>query len=143
MPRIEVTKTIAATRDTVYAKIFDYEKLPTFSTIVTAAKVVGREGNTEVVEQEGKMLGRRFRIKVRATRTPPEKLVEEVVEGDASGTQTWVLREVPGGTEIRLISDITPKGFLARLFGGLATGPLQRVVEHEAEAIRKYVESGQ
>ncbi len=140
MVRIEVSKVIEAPRDFVYTRLFDYESLPKASTIVTSTKILSKEGNVQVVEQEGKLLGRRFKAVVKATFSPPEKLVEEF-SGDATGTQVWTLTEVPQGTKVSLVSDINPKGFLARIFGGLASGPLQRVINEEAEALKRYIEA--
>jgi carbon monoxide dehydrogenase subunit G len=141
MVRVEVSKVFRAPRETVYGKLFDYENLPKVSTIVQKTKVLSREGNTTVVEQEGKMLGRSFKTQVRARYEPPGKLTEELIAGDATGTQLWTLTEVPDGTKVSIVSDITPKGFLGRFFSGLAASSVQRVIEEEFEALRKHIET--
>lgn len=140
MVRIEVSRVVEAPRDFVYSRLFDYENLPKASTIVRSTKILSKEGNVQTVEEEGKLLGRKFKAIVKATFHPPEKLVEEF-SGDATGTQVWTLTEVPQGTKITLVSDITPRGFFARLFGGLASAALQRLINEEAEALKMYLES--
>ncbi len=140
MVHVEVSKVIDAPREFVFSRLFDYESLPKASTIVSSTKVLSKEGNVQMVEEEGKLLGRKFKAIVKASFYPSEKLVEEF-SGDATGTQIWTLTEVPQGTRITLISDINPRGFLARIFGGIASGPLQRVINEEAEALKRYVEA--
>lgn len=141
MVRVVVTKVFKAPREKVYQKLFDYEKLPGISTIVKSTKIVKREENVQTIEVQGQLLGRRFKTTNRVTFTQPETVVEEIVGGDATGRQEWSLKEVPEGTSVTLVSDITPKGLLGRIFSGLAKGKIEDTIEKEFEALRKHIEA--
>jgi len=139
MVRVEVTKTIKASKEEVFQKLFDYERLPEFSTIVNSTKILKREGNVLTVAMEGKIFGKNFKTVNKVVLTPPDKVMVEIIEGDATGSQVWALKETTDGTSITVISDITPKGLLGRLLSGLAKGEIENSMEKEFEALKRYL----
>ncbi len=140
MVHVETSKVIEAPREFVYSELFDYKTLPIASTIVNFTKILTKEGNVQLIEEQGVLLGMKFKAIVKATLSPPLKVVEEF-SGDLIGTRVWNLTEVTKATKVTLVSDVDPRGFFARIFAGLTSVGLQRVINEEVEALKSYVEA--
>ena len=55
---------------------------------------------------------------------------------------TWTLREERGGTRIVGVTEMRINGIMGKLMGGFMTRNTNRVLEHMAEELKHYVETG-
>ncbi len=73
---------------------------------VKSAKVLRKEGNSNVVEQQVDMQGRLVKQVLKVTPNPPSTLTLEFLEGPMTGTMVNTYTDVPGGTKVTTVCDM-------------------------------------
>ena len=76
---------------------------------VKSVKPLRKEGNSDVVEQEWDMDGRRTKIVMKITANPPDRLTLEFLEGPMTGKMVNTYTEVSGGTKVITECDMASK----------------------------------
>ena len=141
MPRIELTKTIRAPRGYAYSVLANIEDLPKALKSYKSAKLVGKEGDVDIIEAEVEVEGRTSTWKIRRRYFPNERIEEGIDNDRAVGKATITFSDVPEGTKLTLINDATFKGAVGKLLGGLAKGRLEKYLDEDLESYKSYVEA--
>jgi uncharacterized protein YndB with AHSA1/START domain len=83
MVRVDVSRTISAPQDRVFALISNFEKLPArFPNRYRSVRIVEKSGNTVTVEEDVTVAGREAHQHTRHTVEPNSLLKSEVLDGD-------------------------------------------------------------
>jgi len=117
------------------------DELPKAFKNYKSAKLVGKEGDADIIEAEVEAEGRTSKWKIKKKYFPNEKFEEEIDNDLALGKATVTFSDVPEGTKLTLIDDATFKGTVGRLFGGLAKGRLEKFLDDELESYKSYIEA--
>lgn len=140
MVRIDVSRTIGAPQERVFALIAEFEKLPSrFPNRYKSVRVIDRSGNTVTVEEDVTVAGREVHQHTRHTVEPNSLLKSEVLDGDARGTVVEV-RLAPDGSGTKVTIDADLKlGKLGSMLGMFAKGKIKEsldrmIGEFEAKA---------
>jgi len=141
MPRIELTKTIRAPRAYAYSVMANTEDLPKALKSYKSARLVGKEGDVDIIEAEVEVEGRTSTWKIRRRYFPNERIEEGIDNDRAVGRATLTFSDVPEGTKLTLIDNATFKGSVGRLLGGLAKGRLEKYLDGDLESYKSYVEA--
>ena len=141
MPRIELTKTIRAPRGYAYSVMANTEDLPKALKSYKSTRLVGKEGDIDIIEAEVEVEGRTSLWKIRRRYFPNERIEQGIDNDRAVGKATITFSDVPEGTKLTLIDDATFKGTVGRLFGGLAKGRLEKFLDDELESYKSYIEA--
>ena len=141
MPRIELTKTIRAPRGYAFSVMANTEDLPKIFKSYKAVKLVGKEGDVDIIEAEVTVEGWTSMWKIRRRYFPNERIEEGVDNDRAVGKATLTFSDVPEGTKLTLIDYATFKGTVGRLLGGLAKGRLEKYIDGDLESYKTYVEA--
>jgi hypothetical protein len=67
---------------------------------VKSTKLLRKEGNSNVVEQQYDMNGQPTKMVLKITPSPPEKLTLEILEGPMTGKMVNTYSDVSGGTKV-------------------------------------------
>jgi uncharacterized membrane protein len=139
---VEVSLTIRAARDEVYAAYTDFESMPKWSKQLTTVTVAKRDGDAVYLEVEGVSHGKQRRS-ARKLRLLPSNKIESESETRFTRTKRIVtFDEVPEGTKVTAMLDVQVKGAWAKI---LTTRGSEEEVEssalEELSALARYVES--
>ena len=140
----EITETIRAPREEVFAAATDYESMPKWSKLYTSVHITKREGNIVYTDVETKARGQTSRGTTKYVEIPPER-IELVGESGNGASATVMLRFEPsaGGsasTNLVYVADYDFPGAAATILGPLARGMLQSTLKEEGRAFAAYVE---
>ncbi len=129
MTRYTRTKEVKAPRERVYRYLTDVERLPElFPDTFTKMKVVGKEGDSRIIECEEKWAGRRFKYTIREKQFPPERIEQLVTDGNGKGTiQTMTLEEISDGTLVKWTIDA--KGVTSSILSTLFRKRFEREID--------------
>jgi len=117
------------------------EDLPKALKSYKSAKLVGREGDADIIEADVEAEGRISKWRIKRWYFPNERIEEEVDNDRAVGKATITFSDVPEGTKLTLTDDATFKGAVGRLLGGLAKGRLEKYLDEDLESYKGYVEA--
>ena len=73
---------------------------------IKSAKVLRKEGNSDVVEQQVEMQGRLVKQVLKVSANPPSTLTLEFLEGPMTGRMVNTYTDVPGGTKVTTVADM-------------------------------------
>jgi polyketide cyclase/dehydrase/lipid transport protein len=76
---------------------------------VKSVKLLRKEGNSDVVEQERDMNGQRVKIAIKFTANPPNTLTLDFLEGPMTGKMVNTYTEFSGGTKVVAECDMKSK----------------------------------
>lgn len=130
MVRVDVSRTISAPQDRVFALISNFEKLPArFPNRYRSVRIVEKSGNTVTVEEDVTVAGREAHQHTRHTVEPNSLLKSEVLDGDARGTVVEVRLAPDGaGTKVTVDADLR-LGKLGAMLGMFAKGRVKEALE--------------
>ncbi len=147
MPRFEVTKTIRAPREWVFAQWdgSNFENFPKMLTFVRSAKLLRKEDDVDVIEMEMEAMGRKLKSTTTRKQLPPGRCEDEmVVAGLATSRGVWDFKVVPGGTQVTyLLLDLKAKGALRKLFARQIAGGIRKLVDEDMESAKRWLEANQ
>lgn len=141
MPKIELVKIMHAPRGYVYSVMANIENLPKTTKSFKSAKLLRKEGDTDIIEAEVEMMGWISKWKIKRRYFQNERIEQEIDNDRSVGKQTFIFSDVLEGTKVTLLNDITLKGALGKLFGGLAKGRLEKPEDEDMEAAKSYIEA--
>ena len=137
---ISLAESVRAPPEKVFSFISDFEKAPQYSNYWKSVKLVKRDGNSATYETVAEAEGRKMSSVTRITAQPSQRLDTETVDGDGKGTRmSFILADVPGGTELTLHGEIVLPGF-AKLMGGIVKGRIESGMKEELRIIKKALE---
>ncbi|MBI2126796.1 MAG: hypothetical protein HYU02_05740 [Thaumarchaeota archaeon] len=121
MIRLEHSKFVRAPKQSVYDWWTDFQETdPSLSgRIIRRRKMVSKSPAEVIYEDEGRMLGVSYKDRVRVRLFPPDKWIAEYHSSKLDATSTYSLKEVDGGTQLDVATEVEFEGWL-RPFGGLA-----------------------
>lgn len=134
---IEVSVTVKAPRDRVYAAYTDFESMPKWSGL-SPVKVVKREGETVYLETEGASGRRRSRVMVLS---PPAALRSESETRFTRSSRVVSFEETPEGTRVTAALDVKVKGAWARLLSTRDGDEFEPSIREELAGFARYVET--
>jgi hypothetical protein len=126
MPKIELVKIMHAPRGYAYSVMANAENLPKITKSFKSVKLLGKEGDADIIDAEAEVMGWISKWKIKRRYFPNERIEQETDNDRAVGKATFTFSDVPEGTKVTLLNDITLKGVLGKLFGGLAKGRLEK-----------------
>ena len=142
IPKIEISKIIKAPRAKVWEVISDPEAMPKYDKNVKSVEVHSREGNTVIKTHISIVRGQETKIKEKWTLYPQEKIETETLEGPADMKGLQLFEEVPEGTKVTFVMDISFKGIIGKTLGRLLAGPkLREFADEYIESLAKYIEA--
>jgi carbon monoxide dehydrogenase subunit G len=143
MVRVQVSKTVYAPVDRIFAIVTDFEKLPSrFPGRYKSLQVLERSGNTVKVEETITFANREIRQITKHELEPGRKVRSEVVDGDAKGTVVEITLEPDsGGTKVSVDADLK-LGKLGSVLGVFAKGKIKGGLERMIEEFGNVVRSG-
>jgi ribosome-associated toxin RatA of RatAB toxin-antitoxin module len=122
--RIASSGTVAAAPDVVWRILTDYGHLPDYVPDLKSARVVSRDGDKVILEQEGAasflFFSRDIRLVVQVHERAPDRIDIRLVGGDMKVYRcSWELIPVDatGGTRIRYDATIEPKFYVPGIVG--------------------------
>jgi carbon monoxide dehydrogenase subunit G len=122
--RIAASGTVAAAPAAAWRTLTDYDHLADFVPGLTRARVVSRDGDTVIVEQQGTasflIFSQPIRLVVRVHEQAPSRIDIGLVEGDMKVYRaSWELVSQPGGTGTKVVYDaaIEPKFYVPAMIG--------------------------
>jgi ribosome-associated toxin RatA of RatAB toxin-antitoxin module len=131
---------IAARPQECFEALTDYEHLHEWQRAVCSARVVGREGDAELVEYEVDAKLTKLHYRLRQTYDPPRLIESEYAGGSLrSMSGRWTFSEVDGDRTLATVEiEADP--------GRWVPGPVKRLVEdallrRAVEDLRRHVES--
>ncbi len=135
------TKEVKAPRERVFSYLTDVERIPELiPETFTKMKVVGKEGDSRIIECEEKWAGRHFKYTIKEKQFPPERIEQIVTEGSGKGTiQTMTLDEIPEGTRVKWT--IEAKGVTASLLSTLFRRRFEREIDHIFSTYAQVIEA--
>ena len=144
--KVSASRLCKAAKDTIWNLLEDLEDWPRWAdpqskTHILSHKVLQREGNTALVDEEGIAGGYRIRHTDKYTFYPKHKLTEDVVKGPMSGSWTLTLQDTEDGTTINWSFDVKPETrmfWLLSLFRGRKI--LQGVCNEYCRQLSEYAE---
>jgi len=137
---IEQTQVVKASPEEVFKAYADCEAWPKWQTLFKSVKDTKRDGNTQYLEAEVKLLGRKSSRTEKHVMTPPEQIL---VEGEAMGitnTTLWKFEPVPEGTRVSAALD-APLPFAVKVVGPLVKRPARAALRDWLQSRTKYVEA--
>lgn len=145
VPKFEVTKTIEAPRDWVFAQWdgSNFENFPRMLKVVRSAKLIKKEGDLDVFEMEMEAMGRKMRTTTTRRHFPPGRYEDEMVtHGLGTSRSVWNFKVVPGGTEVTYsLVDLKAKSALGKLFAGRITSGIRKLVDEDMETAKLWIEA--
>jgi hypothetical protein len=119
---VSTTRLSKASKDSLWRAIEDMESWSnwgdkTRKTHLISHKIVSRDGNTVVCDEEEVAGGYRVKHRDRYTFYPKDKLEEEIIEGPVSGGFALTLTETPQGTRMDWRFRLQPKTLQFKLVG--------------------------
>ncbi len=141
MPKVKVEKIVNADREKIFNLVTDFENLPSkFPQFFKSMKILGRDGNTVVIEEHAQLAGRDIIQKTRHVLTPPEKEEVFITEGDTVDSHIITTYEkVAEGTKITIEGDFKLAGKL-KLIGFLAKSKIQSGMNQVLDEFAKTAE---
>ncbi|MFQ5860599.1 MAG: hypothetical protein ACE5IG_03505 [Dehalococcoidia bacterium] len=123
MAKARVSQVLPVPRKELFDLWTDYgseRRREVFGGSVKVQRVLQREGNTVLVENEMEAQDREYRDQRRYTHQPYERIVEEFAHSEVlQGMVTHLFEEVAEGTRVTLIYDLKPKSWRGRLLSPL------------------------
>ncbi len=145
VPKFEVTKTINAPRDWVFAQWdgSNFENFPRMLTVVRSAKLLRKNGDFDVFEMEMEARGRKMSTTTTRKHVPPGRYEDEmVVAGLGTSRGVWNFKVVPGGTQVTYsLLDLKAKGVLRKLFAGQIAGGIRKLMDEDMESAKRWLEA--
>lgn len=136
---VEATIDAPVTQKTAWEVLTDFDHMSAFSTNLTLSKVVSRQQNTLVVQQEGVAKVGPFSFSYQSEREIRLEPMKHISSRNLSGTAKRMESEMqlsqagPGrGVQIRYRAEIVPDSALARMFGA---SHLQQQVEEQFQSM--------
>ena len=114
---------IKAPPKSVYEIVTDFEKTPEyFPTVAKSMKMVNRSGNHLSIQAVTKTFGIPFKVKMETDLLPGKgfKSINESVL--AIEEETFLMKEIPGGTKIDYQNNVVIKNNILKLFSKLLIG---------------------
>ena len=118
--QVAATRVSKASRDSIWKAVEDLESWPkwfdsTSKNYMNSIKIVSREGNSVVCDEDEVSNGLRVKHRDRMTFYPKEKITGEVLEGPDIGSWSWSFTETTQGTRIDLNMDMEPKTLMFKI----------------------------
>lgn len=114
---------IKAPLKSVYEIVTDFEKTPKyFPTVASSMKMVNRSGNHLSIQAVAKTFGIPFQVKMETDLLPGvgfQSINESVL---AREEETFLMKEIPGGTQIKYQNTVVIKNNLLKVFSKLLIG---------------------
>ncbi len=147
MPKFEVTKTIQAPREWVFAQWdgSNFANFPKMLTGVQEAKLLRKNGSVDVFEMEWEAMGRTMRSTTTRRHLPPGRYEDEmVIAGLGMSKAAWEFKVVPGGTQVTYsLLDLESTSLRSRLFAGKIVSGIQKLVDEDMESAKRWLEANQ
>lgn len=142
MIRLEHSRILKASKQSIYDWWTDFQETdPSLSgRIIRRRRIISKAPNEVVYEDEGRMLGVSYRDTVKVSLFPKDRWTAEYRSSKFDAISTYSLKEVDGGTEMHVLTDIEFRGWL-RPFGVLASWTIKRTIEREWDDYIKLVEN--
>lgn len=121
--RIAASGTVAATPAAAWRVLTDYQHLADVVPDLDSARVLARDGNRVIVEQQGAArflwFSRAIRLVVEVRERPPDRIDVSLVEGDMKVYRgSWELHPADGGgTTVRYDAVIEPAFYVPGIVG--------------------------
>lgn len=146
VPKFEVTKTIEAPKEWVFAQWdgSNFENFPRMLKVVRSAKLISKEDDLDIFEMEMEAMGRKMRTTTKRRHFPSRYEDEMVTHGLGTSRSVWNFRDVPSGTEVTYsLIDLKAKSTLGRLFAGRITSGIKKLVDEDMETAKQWIEANQ
>ena len=129
MPKINHSVEVFVPRDELFKVSTDFENLPSVLQNFKSVKILSRENNTIVTEDEVILMNHFCKQKVKHTLFFPEKHTAEIISGEAEGSFIEeVFEETPNGTRVIINADFKLKGKL-KLIGFAVKNKIKLALE--------------
>jgi uncharacterized protein YndB with AHSA1/START domain len=137
---VELTETVRAPKEKVFAAATDYESMPRWSKFYTSVRITKREGNVVNTEVQTKAFGVTATGTSKMVELSPER-IEMTGEGKNSNSKVVLtFDQVPDGTKLVYIADMEAHGAMSSLLGPFAKGKIESLLREEGKAFAKYAE---
>jgi carbon monoxide dehydrogenase subunit G len=142
MVRVQVSKTVDAPADRIFAIVTDFEKLPSrFPSRYKSLRVLERLGNTVKVEETITFANREINQITKHELDLGRKIRSEVMDGDTKGTVVEITLEPDeGNTKVSVDADLK-LGKLGSVLGVFAKGKIKGGLERMIEEFGNVVKS--
>jgi uncharacterized protein YndB with AHSA1/START domain len=143
VPRLRKKVVIERPIEEVFAYVVDQANLAEWQEgVVESVVLAGQQMRVGTKYQNTlEMFGRRFGIAGELTAYEPNaKFSFKSTSSSMPATGTFTFREVRGGTEVTLVTEVRPKG-LAGLVGPLVTGTMDGMLEKSFQRLKSILES--
>ncbi len=145
--KVSTSRISKASKDDLWRAIEDLESWSnwgdsTRKTHMVSHKIVSREGNVAVCDEDEVAGGYRVRHRDRYTFYPKDKLQEEIIEGPVSGGFSLTLTETPEGTRMNWSFEVKPETIrfkVIALFSGKKI--LQGIADEYCKQLSDYAEA--
>lgn len=139
--RAEVSYVVRAKREKVYSAYTDFGAWPKWSKSTTAARVVGREGDTVSVESTTVSGGRPRSTVAKLALSPPEGVETEGETKLTRTRRTVRFEDVPEGTKVTAVLDVRVRGLWASVFRPRGKAEAESSALEGLRSFAEYVES--
>lgn len=113
MPKINHVVDVFVSPEPLFDKITDFANVPTILPSVKSVKIISKDGNTVVTEDEVLLMNHQTTQKVRHTLERPKKHIAEILSGDAEGSVIeQIFEKTDDGTKVTINADFKLKGKL-------------------------------
>ncbi|HEY7589236.1 MAG TPA: SRPBCC family protein [Thermoplasmata archaeon] len=137
--RLERGVTIAASPETVWSLVADFDRELEFWRGTKAVLSMRRDGN--VIEREVRIAFRGRVQRERVILAPPSRIVHEILSGPMRGTKTVTVRPSGAGTILTAAWDVTLVGLL-KLGSRVTAKHVAEGTEHALRRIKDAAEGG-
>jgi hypothetical protein len=141
MPKIESVRSMHAPRGYVYSVMASAEDIPKVWKSFKSVKLLGKEGDADIIEAEVDAMGWTSMWKIRRRYFPNERIEEEIDNDRSVVKATVTFSDIREGTKVTVLDDITLKSAVGKLLGGLAKGRLEKFIVQGIESYKSYVEA--
>jgi len=145
--KVSATRESKASKDSVWKAVEDTDSWPKWGDStgfyhMNSIKIVSREGNSVVCDEDEVANGRHVKHRDRITFYPKEKVQGDVIEGPDVGVWSASLTQTPKGTRIDLSMDMAPKTLLFKI-GFRLNGKkvVQRIADEWCKQLSDYAEA--
>jgi hypothetical protein len=114
---------IKAPMSKIYEIVSDFENAKKyFPKVAQQLTITKREGNHLEIEAQSKTFGLKFNVKMKTELIPPKGFKSINESALAIEDEEFLMEEVPGGTKINYLNDVTIKNNFLKLFSKLIIG---------------------